>query len=100
MKKLLIVLTMTVMIISGCNPNGNNTVPTSTPYPEEVPWELAVDILNRGEVDTVNQLHNLTVTLLLNDGTEIKTIEPVIDAIFEEVDKCGQPCDNIALATE
>ena len=99
MKKLLIILTLAV-IISGCNRIGNNTVPTSTHYPDEVPWELAVDILNRGEVDTVVQLHNLTVTLLLKDGTEIKTIEPVIDAIFEEVDKCGQPCDNIALATE
>ena len=100
MKKLLIVLTLAVMIISGCNSIGNNAVSTATPYPDEVSWELAVEILYSGEVETVIQLHNLTVTLLLKDGTEIKTIEPVIDAIFEEVDKCGQPCDNIALAME
>jgi len=26
--------------------------------------------------------------------------EPQIDAIFAEIEKCGQPCSQIALATE
>ena len=100
MKKLLVILTMAVMIISGCNRIGNNTVPTSTHYPDEVPWELAVEILNRGEVESIFQLHNLTVTLVLKDGAKIKTNEPVIDAVFDEINKCGQPCSSIMIATE
>jgi len=99
MKKLLIILTLAV-IISGCNRIGNNTVPTSTHYPDEVPWELAVEILNRGEVESIFQLHNLTVTLVLKDGAKIKTNEPVIDAVFDEINKCGQPCSSIMIATE
>lgn len=72
----------------------------STPYPSEVGWELAVEILNSGEVEMVAQLHSLDVYLTLKDGTEIHTVEPVIDAIFQEVDKCGRPCGDLVLATE
>ena len=46
------------------------------------------------------QLHSLEVILTLKDGTEIRTVEPTIDAIFEEVEKCGQPYSRIDLATE
>lgn len=70
------------------------------PYPGEVDWETAIEILNSGEVEMVAQLHNLEVYLTLNDGTEIRTIEPAIDAIFHEVQKCGEPCSQIVLATE
>jgi hypothetical protein len=72
----------------------------STPYPNDVDWETAVEILNSGDVEMVVQLHSLDVTLTLKDGTEINTVEPSIDAIFREVDKCGQPCREIILATE
>jgi len=71
-----------------------------TPYPSEVDWETAVEILNTGEVEMVAQLHSLDVILTLKDGTEIHTVEPTIDAIFQEVEKCGQPCSQILLATE
>jgi hypothetical protein len=59
-----------------------------------------VEILNTGEVEMVAQLHSLEVILTLKNGTEIRTVEPIIDAIFEEVEKCGQPCSQILLATE
>jgi len=36
----------------------------------------------------------------MKNGTEIHTVEPTIDAIFHEVEKCGQPCSQIMLATE
>ena len=71
-----------------------------TPYPSEVDWETAIEILNSGEVQMVAQLHSLEVFLTMKDGSEIRTVEPTIDAIFEEVEKCGQPCSQIALATE
>ncbi len=71
-----------------------------TPYPSEVEWETAIEILNSGEVEMVAQLHSLEVFLTLKDGTEIRTVEPAIDAIFEEVQKCGELCSQIVLATE
>ena len=71
-----------------------------TPYPEQVEWETAVEILNSGDVEMVVQAHSLEVTLTMKDGSEIHTVEPAIDAIFTEIEKCGQPCSQIALATE
>jgi hypothetical protein len=70
------------------------------PYPSEVDWETAVEILKTGEVKMVTQLHRLEVTLTMNNGTQIHTMEPTSDAIFQEVEKCDQPCRQIILATE
>lgn len=71
-----------------------------TPYPGQVDWETAVEILNSGEVEMVVQAHSLDVTLTMKDGSEVHTVEPAIDAIFAEIEKCGDPCSQIALATE
>ena len=87
---------MCALLLLGCGGARNEP----TPYPGKVDWETAIEILSSGEVEMAAQLHNLTVTLTLKDGTVIRTIEPTIDAIFDEVDKCGQPCSGIALATE
>ena len=84
------------LLLLGCG--GARIEPT--PYPDKVDWEMAIEILNSGDVEMAAQLHNLTVTLTLKDGTVIRTVEPTIDAIFDEVEKCGEPCSGIALATE
>lgn len=73
---------------------------TATPYPAEVDWETAVEILNTGEVEMIIQAHSLDVTLTMKDGSEIQTVEPTIDAIFAEIEKCGKPCSQIARITE
>ena len=72
----------------------------STPYPAEVDWETAVAILNTGDVEMVAQAHSLDVIFTMRDGANIHTVEPQIDAIFDEVEKCGQPCSQVAIATE
>ena len=72
----------------------------STPYPSEVDWGTAVEILNTGDVEIVTQAHSMDVTLIMKDGSEIHTVEPTIDAIFAEIDRCGQPCSEIIMATE
>ena len=72
----------------------------ATPYPDEVDWETAVEILNTGDVEMVTQLHSLDVTLTMKDGSEIHTVEPQIDDIFAEIEKCGEPCSQIIIATE
>jgi hypothetical protein len=98
-------LALVSLLLSGCagfgtGPNTGTDEPSSTPYPSAVDWETAVEILNTGEVEMVTQLHSLDVTLTMRDGSEIHTVEPTIDAIFQEVEACGQPCSQIILATE
>ena len=83
-----------LLFATGC------TGTTATPYPEEVDWETAVEILNTGEVEMITQLHSLDVTLTMKDGSEIHTVEPQIDAIFDEIEKCGEACSQIMMATE
>ena len=73
---------------------------TPTPYPAEVDWETAVELLNTGEVEMIAQAHSLDVIFTMKDGSNIHTVEPQIDAIFDEIVKCGQPCSQIAMATE
>ena len=85
-----------VLLVSSCG----GTQINPTPYLAKVDWETAVGILNSGDVEMAAQLHSLEVILTLKDGTEMRTVEPTIDAIFHKVDECGQPCSEIALATE
>lgn len=100
MKKLLGTLAVGIMILIGCNAESLPANATATRYPEEVPWVVAVEIIRRGEVEIIFQLHDLQVTLSFADGSKITTFEPVIDAVFDVVDKCGQLCSNIIIATE
>ncbi len=76
-----------------------------TPLPAEetadqISWEEALALLNSGEVTSVFQAHSLSVTLTLKDGRTLHTVEPAIDDIFAAVEACGEPCADIALATE
>ena len=89
-------LMLAASLLSGCEVFQTD----STSYPSEVDWGTAVEILNTGQVEMVAQLHSLEVTLTMKDGSQIHTVEPVIDAIFQEVHKCGRPCSQIVLATE
>ena len=65
-----------------------------------VPWEEAVSILNSGQVEGVMEAHSLDVSLRLKNGSLIKTKEPSIGDIFDEIAKCGVPCESIVIATE
>jgi hypothetical protein len=85
-----------LFLMAGCA----KATPTPTPYPSQVDWTAAVEILNTGEVDIAIQSHSLEVTLIMKSGSEIRTMEPAIDAIFDEVKKCGQPCSQVLVATE
>ena len=102
-RKLFLVFSILTIFGAACSssptvePNG---IPDPLPCGEEVEWDLAVKILNQGNVEQVVQLHSLEVTLILEDGCEIKTIEPLIDAIFDEVQMCGEKCEEMILATE
>lgn len=97
MKKLLFSILVITLLLTACSAINQ---PEPTPWPETVEWETAVEILHSGHVESIMQLHNLSVTFLMDDGSQIKTVEPQIDLIFQEVDRCGEPCEGIVLATE
>jgi len=65
-----------------------------------VVWSVAIQVLYTGHVTHIFQSHHLDVTLQLKNGTVLTTKEPTIDAIFDEVARCGEPCRNIVMATE
>lgn len=68
--------------------------------PAEVNWETAIEILNTGRVTEVVQSHQREVILTLNDGSQIKTLEPALDDILREIERCGNVCREILIGTE
>lgn len=76
-----------------------------TAYPalgdsEMISWEEAQAMILNGEVVQAVQLHSMQVTLTLNDGRQVVTLEPAIDELFRLIEMCGEPCANILVATE
>jgi hypothetical protein len=67
---------------------------------ETIVWDEAVSLLMDGQVKQVAQTHALEVTLTLRNGTEMKTVEPVIDAVFQVINECGDVCQDMILMTE
>jgi inhibitor of cysteine peptidase len=67
---------------------------------EQVTWEEAEALILSGEVEMIFQAHSLEVRLRLKDGRELVTEEPSIDEVFRVVDRCGEKCAGIAMATE
>lgn len=76
----------------------DNELPESSG--EDVSWAEAKELILAGEVEQVTQLHSLEVTLHMKDGRRLVTTEPAIDAVFDVVDACGEPCADVVLATE
>lgn len=102
-RKIFITVSLLLIVVAACSADPTkqpNAIPDPLPCGEEVEWDRAVEILNQGNVEQVVQLHSLEVRLILQDGCEIKTIEPSIDDIFDEVQKCGEKCEGMILATE
>lgn len=105
-KKFIISTVLLALILTACGGGGvepTEVKPTEmepTPYPEVVDWETAVEIIHRGEVETVFQSHSLDVTLYLKDGQSVITVEPNIDEVIREIDACGAPCSQVMIATE
>ena len=66
----------------------------------DISWDEAREIILSGGVEQVFQLHSRQVTLYLEDGRRLVTVEPEIDAVFKVVEECGDPCADVILATE
>ena len=75
------------------------------PYPElqdgaQATWEQAQDVLLKGQVTKLVQTHDLKVYLTLKDGRTLVSVEPAIDEVIKVIEKCGENCKNIQIATE
>ncbi len=67
---------------------------------QKISWERATELVRSGQVQKVFQTHDLAVELQTQDGQKYATTEPKIDAIFEVIKECGEPCAKIVRATE
>ena len=103
-----IILAVTILImplsLAACSSQLNNVENPETnavvTTPVEVSWETAIETLETGKVIEVVQSHNLEVVMTLDDGSKMKTVEPLLDQIFREIELCGDICAEIALITE
>ena len=83
-------------------------IPTRQPdvlYPgskdgDQVTWDQAVSMIMNGEVKQITQTHALDVTLQLKDGRTLITAEPAIDDVIQVIQRCGEACKDIVIATE
>lgn len=66
----------------------------------EISWDQARELILSGDVEQATQLHSRQVTLHLEDGRQLVTMEPQLDAVFDVIDECGEPCADMVLATE
>ena len=87
------VLTILLVSLLACSGNDPAII-------KQVDWQAAIEILYAGRVTEIMQTHDLQVRLTLKDGSQITTVEPKMDAIFREVDRCGSVCDEVVLITE
>ena len=69
------------------------------PDGSDIPWPQAVQLLQHCEVDSVFQLHDLTVSMTLKDGRTLHTVEPHIDAVISP-DVMPPRCGNAAVIME
>ena len=77
----------------------DNVLPPEA-MPMTLSWPEAEQMILSGDVQQVAQTHALAVYLTLKDGREFVTKEPSIDEVFRVVERCGEKCAGIALATE
>src|SRR5882672_4850730 len=80
--------------------NSRNTPCTSFTSAKQVPWNLAAAAILGGRATCMGQSHNLSVILLLGNGSKWATTEPAIDDVGRLYKQCGSPCANMTLWTE
>lgn len=95
MRKAILFFSLFAILLAACA--------AATPMPQDgetISWDHAVELLRGGHVTMAFQAHSMDVTLELENGARVYTVEPHLDAIFQEIEACGAPCANIVQATE
>ncbi len=85
-------------------PSSAGELPSNIPYPGPsesvnnfIDWGKAEELILGGKVAKVYHAQTMNVTLVLKDGTEAVTIEPVLDEVFKVIERCGQACSDIEI---
>lgn len=65
-----------------------------------ITWAQTVTLIQSQQVTSVVQSHDLSLLVTLADGRSLLAQQPEIDAILEVIRDCGDPCKNIAVASE
>lgn len=63
-------------------------------------WEQVVSLIQNQEVAKIVQSHDLSLLVTLVDGRTLTATQTQIDAVLEVIRTCGDPCKDIAVATE
>jgi len=74
--------------------------PTAEPTPATIAWPAAEARILAGDAAAVMQAHSLEVIITLKTGRRIHTVEPEIDEVLRVIDRCGEACRDIVVATE
>lgn len=78
----------------------STTVGQPMPMLRDIPWQTAQEMIQGGQVKEVSQAHSLQVNLTLADGRVLHTVEPQIDEVMRVVERCGERCRGMVIATE
>lgn len=65
-----------------------------------IPWPIARREIENCNITQIVQTHSLEVYLTAQDGSEIVTVEPVIDEVFSVWQSAREKCGDITVATE
>ncbi|HOI59801.1 MAG TPA: hypothetical protein PKU93_00590 [Candidatus Pacearchaeota archaeon] len=70
------------------------------PAYKDLEWEEAEKLINNCKVKKIFQGHNRLVTLFLEDGSQLSTIEPKIDMVINLAESLKTKCGKIVVGTE
>jgi hypothetical protein len=82
---------------SGEDPDAAPAYPGPEQGTTPVEWDEATELILDGKVAQVTQYDSLMVILVLKDGKTVSTREPVIDEVFNVIEQCGDPCEDIEI---
>ena len=67
---------------------------------DEIYWGMVMAMIQNGEVAKVVQTHERKLFVTLKDGRSFISWEPNVDDVLNIIQDCGEPCKDIAVATE
>ena len=75
------------------------------PYPgpvdaSQIEWEKAIEMIKSGQVERIVQNGIAKLAIFLKDGTVVVTTEPVMDAVLQVIQDCGDPCKMLVISNE
>lgn len=71
-----------------------------SPLTNAINWTAAIEMINAGRVIGLYQTSDGVITLTLDDESTVQTAEPSADAIYDELEQCGDVCASIFVISD